>query len=168
LVPDTDPTELSADALKKGSADVGTALKALREPPDDDVEEARLLRAGISAMRNFYSTFFAEVYHADVDGFGWDDKRNAVRAILERESDKVDDEDPLAQARYELATLFEDLSDELHGDVDFGYTDDVEVLRSFGQEYLQTWSDVVLAWLGEADPAVGTELRQRFDEDVPI
>jgi hypothetical protein len=167
-VPDRDATKLSVAALRKGSADVGTALNALRQPPADDEEEGRLLRAGISAMRNFYSTFFAEMYQADVDGFGWEDKRKAVRAILEHEPDEVDDEDQLAQTRYELATLFEDLSDELHGDVDFGYTDDVELLRGFSEEYLETWSDAVLAWLGEADPAVGTELRERFEEEPPI
>jgi hypothetical protein len=167
-VPDTDPTKLSADALKTARADVVAAAAAVRDPPDDEVEEAGLLRAGISAMRNFYSAFFSEVYQADVNGFGWEDKRKAVRAILRHEPDEVDDEDPLAQARYELATLFEDLSDDLHGDVDFGYTDDVDVLRAFAHEHLQTWRDVVLAWLGEADPAVGKELRQQFEEDVPL
>jgi hypothetical protein len=135
-VPDADPTKLSVDALEKGWADVVAALKAVREPPADDVEEASRLRAGISAMRNFYSTFFSEVYDADIDGFGWEDKRTVVRAILEQEPDQAEDEDDLGQARYELATMFEDLSDDLHGDVDFGYTDDLDDLRDFAQEHL--------------------------------
>jgi hypothetical protein len=167
-VPDAEPTELSARALARGRADALAALAALREPPDDDDDEAKLLRAGISAMRNFYSSFFSEVYDTEVEGFGWEDKRKAVRAILDGPPGAdVTDEGSVADARYELATLFEDLSDALHGDIDFGYTDDIEVLREFGNNYLETWIDLVLDWLATADPATGSQLRDQFDQGAP-
>jgi hypothetical protein len=146
--------------------DLVAASRALRERPDDEDEEASLLRAGIGVIRRFYAVFFTEVYDADVDGFGWESKRRAVEAILLKEQtdgEAEDDDDDavyVADLRGAVASLYEDFSDVLHGDVDFGYTDDVDLLRGFVSDYLDVWWDSVCDWLDAAGSPDGHVLRR--------
>jgi hypothetical protein len=146
--------------------DLAEALEALEEPPEDadeDELEGESIRAGIGVMRRFYKAFFRDVYNAEVDGFGWKQKRAAVAAILDKD-DSADDPS-LARARAEVATLLEDISDALHGDLEFGYTDDVSLIRSFGHEYLELWTNAVLDWLDAACASDAQSLREQLAEE---
>jgi hypothetical protein len=147
-----EPTAQSIGTLRTGLEDLAAASRALTERPEDEDEEAALLRAGIGVIRRFYTAFFAELYDAEVDGFGWEPKRRAVEAILLKEQEDEDEDTVyVVDLRGAVASLYEDFSDVLHGDVDFGYTDDVELLRSFANDYLDLWWDSVYDWLDAAD-----------------
>jgi hypothetical protein len=143
------------------------ALESQAANGDDDADadadeaiRAASIRAGVSVMRRFYAAFFEEVYGAEVDGFGWESKREAVEAIL---NNADEEESPVAAARLDVASLFEDLSDVLHGDLDFGYTDDFGALRAFADEYLPVWEDVVFDWLDKANREAAASLRAEYE-----
>ncbi len=158
----TEPATKSFEVIKTGLEDLAVAHEVLRAPPDDDEEQAARIRAAISVMRRFYKAFFAEAYGADVDGFGWKEKREAVSAILEAEDSAGDDD--VAITKTDVATLFEDLSDALHGDLEFGYTDDTSLVRDFGDEYLRFWTETAFDWFEAAGAPEARSLRQELED----
>lgn len=158
-----EPTAESTQVLSTGIEDLALAHAALEWPPKDDDDEVARIKGGIGVMRRFYKAFFKEVFGAKVDGFGWSEKRAAVAAIVAKEDD---DEDPgLANARAEVATLFEDLCDALHGDLNVGYTHDLSLLRPFGEEYFDLWTNRVFKWLTAAGAQNATSLRDELETE---
>ena len=117
----------------------------------DDEEDFHAARRKISQLnrliRDFYVALFCSKFDLEISGFAYRDKRRVARTLVERENPADVTESDLTDEELELAAYFEDFSDLLHGDIEFGYSGDDDAYTQFHEETFPTWLYLLEEWL---------------------
>lgn len=116
---------------------------------EEDREKAkREIRSLVRYAQRFYRTFFVEAFDAEIKGFTFRDKRRVARKLVDRESQgKEKKGGPEVAEQTYLAEYFEDLVDALHGDIDFGYSSDLDDFVEFHNSVYPGWLEAIASWL---------------------
>jgi hypothetical protein len=149
------------DVVAEHLPEVQRFASEIRETRDEKKRAAELRRIStlIRFMRAFYEVFLQDGLGVRVQGFSYRDKRQVSRRLI-REEDRAVGliTDRGRESSLALAAQFEDLSDLLHGDLEFGYSDEDEDYEQFHVEAFPEWLEAVEQWLRTADRDHDSEL----------
>jgi hypothetical protein len=151
--------EILAEHLPRVATFLGTIEDADYGERAADLRRVSTLIRFLSA---FYEAFLPESLDTRVRGFSYKDKRKVSRQLVRAERNAAPD-DGLEQTR-ELAAHFEELSDMLHGSMDFGYSEEDDDYVSFHREAFPSWLDTVERWLRATGDEHDRALADRVDD----
>jgi hypothetical protein len=137
-------------------------VEKIESTADDGDRKAELRRVSklVRMMNAFYETYLPEYLDVHVRGFSYKDKRKVSRRLVRVEADAPngDSSPPL-----ELAAQFEELSDLLHGALDFGYSDEDDDFVTFHRDAFPDWLATAEEWL-RASGVDDVQLAERVDQ----
>jgi len=127
---------------------------------DDRQDELKRIKNLVRLARGFYIKFFETELGLRIKGFSYRDKRLVSRRLVSEERQLPEAPEDGQSASLELASVYEDLCDLLHGDIAFGYSDDDHAYREFHDEAFPTWLESLAVWLDSTnDPDLASDVR---------
>ena len=135
-------------------------LEKLQEAEDEDSrnEEYRRISKLVRFAQRFYELFLGEAFEVEVTSFAFSDKRLVAEKIREKEENREADE--LKGSALDLAYAFLDICDQLHGELDFGYSVDTGDFVEFHEETFPAWLDELSDWLCNVDEDLAEKVKE--------
>lgn len=157
------PRDVVAEHLPQVDSFISAVASA--DEGKDRHKELRRVSTLVRFLRTFYIVFLREFLEVQIQGFSYRDKRAVSRRLIRIEDEVKSQGDGKVNADLELAALFEDLSDLLHGDVEFGYSDEDDDFETFHVDSFPEWLDAVETWLRSAgDDALADAVEKTENE----
>jgi hypothetical protein len=155
----------STDAVEDVVGLVGDFLKQVeaQEDEDDRLYELRRISSLIRGVRSFYEHFLHERYELRIEGFSYRSKRAVARKLVHAERHLRGHSDDDAKTALDLGAMYEDLCDLLHGDLEFGYSENDDDYVEFHLQAFPTWLELVAARMRIDDRS---DLADRVDEEA--
>lgn len=125
-------------------------LQELEAAGDDDERKEFVLRdiqGLVRYAKRFYRDFLEEIFSVRVRSFTFRDKRMLARRMVAVEAGSSAGKPNPQEPETILAEYYEDLVDMLHGDIDFGYSDDIADFTEFHRDLYPNWLIAVGEWL---------------------
>jgi hypothetical protein len=151
-----------AHVVAEHLSDVEEFLSSVESTVEESDRHAELRRISplIRFVRRFYRSFLHQEYGLRIHTFSYRDKR-LVSRLLVRQEDRVNTDALPKQRALELAAMFEDMCDLLHGDLEFGYSEEDDDYIQFHQEAFPRWLNLLAEWLkAENEDALVSEVEE--------
>jgi hypothetical protein len=159
------------DVLREHLPELDGFLVEVSTASTDDARQLELQRVSklIRFLRNFYTVYLRESLEVRVRGFSYKDKRLVSRQLIRAEDQAASaPADEALRTRLELAARFEDFSDLLHTNLEFGYSDEDDDYEVFHREAFPGWLAAVEEWLRASgdfdDQELAAKIHQRRDK----
>lgn len=139
-------------------------IRTLEESEDDDrrSEEYRRISKLVRFAQRFYELFFDQEFGIAVTTFAFHDKRVVADEVIEAEEDRSGHSDAdggFDDPRLDLAYRYLEICDQLHGDLEFGYSLDNADFVVFHEEAFPDWLNEVGEWMRhEANDDLATKI----------
>jgi hypothetical protein len=129
-------------------------IEVLSHIDDDDRRSAEYRRISklVRFAQRFYEAFFNQEFGIEVTSFTFHDKRVVADEVTDAEEERSEQPDPdggFEDSRLDLAYRYLEICDQLHGELEFGYSLDDADFVVFHEETFPDWLDEVGAWMQE-------------------
>jgi hypothetical protein len=110
-------------------------------------EEYRRISKLIRFAQRFYERFLKEEFGVEVASFSFVDKRRVAEQISKEEERRDGELSEPERSKLDLAYRYLEICDQLHGELEFGYSADAADFVEFHEETFPDWLDEIAGWL---------------------
>lgn len=132
--------------------EVESFIETLESIDDDDgrSNEYRRISKLVRFAQRFYEAFFSQEFGIEVTAFTFHDKREVADEVTDAEEERSGQSDADGGSddpRLDLAYRYLEICDQLHGELEFGYSLDDADFVVFHEETFPDWLDEVGEWM---------------------